>query len=533
MKYSSKNYKGGVRINEEFLLPSGIKPTRNEAIETFIYNSTFSVLTNDSISCITIVATLNPNVITPFKSMRSDNLKIDIRRLLMKIFITHETQDFQQINGRGRYNGIEITSHENFKDEIKRQRDIYKESFKSLTGMFDAICPAIIFSHESVYDKGIQKLRTLEGMKIKEQKELNEILDAAAIPNSDRTISIIYMEMMEGFMTASNYFDNLCFFDKYSIFKTQDTTITVPKLPDNILHILYFIQYEFFRLANFGYLHGDAHFSNIMINPNYNYFSNKLTGRAIIIDFGRTQKIESNEKYTLDNGIGTVTNTVTKTSYQYEDSYIEYIRENYPVMIAQHPDILINFSVYKELENLRKIYTESIIVNNIKNVFNWGHGLKAGEFIAKLLEVTANDAFVYQNPVGGKMLLQMENDNNNPMLLDNTKNNLKTINIPDNKNNELNSFSKNLESEIIKQRNMDPSYLFSLLPISNQIKNMSLDEFKTIVRDQYFNNEIEEPVNTETGGKKRKSKLRIKSSKKSVRKSVKKSAKKSVKKSAK
>ena len=53
------------------------------------------------------------------------------------------------------------------------------------------------------------------------------------------------------------------------------------------------IQYEFQRLNMYKYKHGDAHFGNVMIHPTYNYLQNGQTGRALIIDFGRTKKKEN------------------------------------------------------------------------------------------------------------------------------------------------------------------------------------------------------------------------------------------------
>jgi serine/threonine protein kinase len=43
--------------------------------------------------------------------------------------------------------------------------------------------------------------------------------------------------------------------------------------------------FELWRLHNLGYLHGDAHGGNFMIDPNYRYF-NGTPGRVVVIDFG-------------------------------------------------------------------------------------------------------------------------------------------------------------------------------------------------------------------------------------------------------
>jgi thiamine kinase-like enzyme len=43
--------------------------------------------------------------------------------------------------------------------------------------------------------------------------------------------------------------------------------------------------YELHRLHQFGYIHNDFHYENVLINTSYSYF-NQTSGRAILIDFG-------------------------------------------------------------------------------------------------------------------------------------------------------------------------------------------------------------------------------------------------------
>ena len=82
---------GGVSLNRELF------NERSEAIHYFIQNSTFSILTNSSISCITLIATLNRDIIqSPFISMRSNNFDVDVRQILLKIFITSNIKGIQQ-----------------------------------------------------------------------------------------------------------------------------------------------------------------------------------------------------------------------------------------------------------------------------------------------------------------------------------------------------------------------------------------------------------------------------------------------------
>lgn len=63
------------------------------------------------------------------------------------------------------------------------------------------------------------------------------------------------------------------------------------------------IQYEFQRLNMYKYIHGDAHFGNVMIHPDYDYLYGGPKGRALIIDYGRTVKDESIDTSIVDNNL--------------------------------------------------------------------------------------------------------------------------------------------------------------------------------------------------------------------------------------
>ena len=97
-----KNKKGGVRLSTQFVKNTGTTD-RKTAIQFFLGNSTFRILTNNSISCITLVASLKANTPSPFKSMRSNNIQLEVRSILLKIFVTNpvlKTKGWYDIPGR-------------------------------------------------------------------------------------------------------------------------------------------------------------------------------------------------------------------------------------------------------------------------------------------------------------------------------------------------------------------------------------------------------------------------------------------------
>ena len=75
--------KGGVAVKNDI--------SRSEAFRIFMMNSKLElkVLTNDSISCITIVATI-PIKDSPYVSMQPNNFATDIDTILIKLMPYHK-----------------------------------------------------------------------------------------------------------------------------------------------------------------------------------------------------------------------------------------------------------------------------------------------------------------------------------------------------------------------------------------------------------------------------------------------------------
>ena len=268
---------GGVSLNRE------ISDNRSNAIHSFIQNSTFSILTNSSASCITLIAEIKPGFTSPFTTMRSNNFDLDVNKILLKIFLTSEHRGKIDIEGRSIYNGIELTSYHNFEKEINIQRKIYNTSFVDEYSPFDAICPAIIYKQTYREPKIKQNLQNLIIQNLK-KKDDESIIHSIFQMIHTCDISIIYMEYMDNFQLAKDIISDL-------IYKTDNYSKT------RLEFFKQMIIYEFTRLHSMGYIHGDAHLHNIMIDPNYKYFTTdneSRLGRVILIDFGKTVKNNTN-----------------------------------------------------------------------------------------------------------------------------------------------------------------------------------------------------------------------------------------------
>jgi hypothetical protein len=470
MKKGMKNIKGGVRITTQYLTenPNG---DRNTACNYFLSNSTFSVLTNSSISCITLVATLNNGIISPFKSMRSNDIECIVNRLLLKIFITNTQSGWYTIDGRGSYNGIEITDYALFIDEIKKQIDIYKRSFMSDDSLLDAICPAIV---NSIIINNTQHLKfyaKLSGLKEDEKSQLNSILGAIGVNNN--SISIILMEYMDGFDTAYNVLKNLYISNNIQRYD----------------YLLQIIQYEFQRLNRLGYRHGDAHLGNVMINPNYPYFTRSgnplYLGRAIIIDFGRTRPLNNDELNRVRN------NDVTLFQEEIQNTVLTTLNEEYITNIHLNT-----------LKTWRNNFLISITIPKLRTLFNLTPDTNLREFLNN--NIINNNRYLYN--LGGKkiykkfdnnimemkmemeMEMEMEMNKNKEMtpfdeMINNNDPVFKEYERKKNaKNTEkvMNGFKMMIEMEDA----MDPS-LFVKQPIDEQLKNMKPDDFFKLFNDDF------------------------------------------------
>lgn len=376
---TNRQFKGGIQLADDYVDANGTDPLI--AIDYFMENSTFKILTNDSISCITLVATLNEGNATPFLSVRSNSLSADVRQLLLKVFITFPGIDrsseppitgnkdpriWKKIAGRSSYNGIEITSFENFDEEVEIQQEIYRKSLIAIDSPLDAICPAIVY-----VEKDIRLPESIDGSEPFSDNPILDKLLSLNLGNTDldkillyndrrkgQSISIIFMELLDGYKKASELIHYNNAINKF-----------VPE-NDRQKFYLYAIQYEFRRLNKLGYKHGDAHLGNVMINTRYRYFSDGiypiddltiieepltpppgldlpsseheeipegriqvlsgLKGRAIILDFGRSSRLTADEMEETNDFISNV-----------------YKREKYHRAI--HNDYHITPNIYSQL----------------------------------------------------------------------------------------------------------------------------------------------------------------------------------------
>ena len=308
-KKNKKTWKGGVRINEEFIRRFGTK-TREECMNYFMENATFELLTNSSRSCITLIAKYH-GPLSPFKSMRSNHLDLTVRSLLVKILLTDPNNTrlgegerwwHYTTHRRGIHPGMIITPIREFRKEIKTQIDIYRKSFISQTSLLDPICPAVLFFQDKI--PGLEFSKYLAHFNTHDKRTYDALreIHAGTLINHGVQLSTIYMEYMEDYQLVDEIFKDGTesqgpgYTRKPKTILIQNPTETSKPQYESFIKI---IQYELFKLNQLGYHHNDAHLANIMINKIYHYFANDdisviTPGKVVLIDFGEVQPLPPN-----------------------------------------------------------------------------------------------------------------------------------------------------------------------------------------------------------------------------------------------
>jgi hypothetical protein len=286
----------------------------------------------------TILATLPNNYKSIFKSMRSNDIDISVRTLLVKIFLTIPTNEnvvYQTKYKRGNHgNTILITPISDFRQEIQTQTDIYRKSFVSETSLLDPICPAILFFQDKIQNWELRKyLEYFNHHDPTAYALLRDIIGATQI-RPDIRVSTIYMEFMEDYQLVNNIFDSRTPILRRKINSTQE----------EYEFFLKNIQYELYKLNKLGYIHNDAHLANMMINLDYDYFAvpdplshtyHISSGKVILIDFGKTEKLLSN---------------VNPYKSVMDERFMEWIP----------PNLMITLDEIREYEQYRKNYIKHV-----------------------------------------------------------------------------------------------------------------------------------------------------------------------------
>ncbi len=244
-----KTRKGGVRIVNTY--------NQTNAIIYFIQNSTFQLFSKAGISGLQVLATLNADIKSPYRTVRTNLFNSEVRQILFKLFKVGSKRGFS-----GNY---KITLVDDVIRETQIQKDLYIKSLYSDNSLLEPICPCVVFSHHNPVTEAVKKYFANANSDV-----VRDFLQG--------DVGFIAMEFMEGYKTL----ESLKHSPQFEIYKLMAL-------------------YELNRMHQFGYMHNDFHFENVLIHEKYSYFDTNDFGRAIIIDFGLSDKVDeqSNDLETL------------------------------------------------------------------------------------------------------------------------------------------------------------------------------------------------------------------------------------------
>ena len=326
---------GGITIDINESL--GIN-SKEDAFRVFLMNSTFELLSTSSLNGIIIKATLFGDIYSPYISIRSDSFGKRINSLIIKLVFVDgpETLSVPKI----RQKPFPNTTSTEFSNEVGVQIDIFRESCLDGNAL-DAICPAIVnFFATPAGHPFLKKFLNVIFNRISyENENATELLYCIKAiydvfkneDNSSMKLGVIAMELADEYKPLNMF--------SPSVEKTH------PEY--NNQKNLYFVYqsyalFELKRLHKLGYVHGDFHQDNILINPDTEYFtkhdgSPSVIGRAMIIDFDRTRGMDSSRVefpeglsiYELDNWstINSIEMELMNTSRKIPPAFIEQGRK--------------------------------------------------------------------------------------------------------------------------------------------------------------------------------------------------------------
>ena len=313
--------KGGLLINSLYLQKID---SIEEAINIFKSNSTFSILTNNSMTCITFKATLKKGFDSPLIHIRSGIIDEPVTTLLFKYFPISPYSDteilyFYTNKYRGRKRAfIELSQAATIETEYDIQLRVYNTTYNTISSAYEPVCPFPISCSSSLdKDETIQEILyklddadankendvfiiidtlcgNLDDKLIEDQKDDSHFsidqdntphpifssLRGAQARGKITTLGCIVMEYMDGYITLKDYLTSAKH-DKIACERAVSLAA-----------------YEVVRLKHIGFIHGDLVYENIMYNPDYKYITDndKNKGRALLIDFGKAL-IDKQELY--------------------------------------------------------------------------------------------------------------------------------------------------------------------------------------------------------------------------------------------
>ena len=195
----------------------------------------------------TFILTLpEPNIIVGFYPGISLTNYNEINKVLVKIVSVIDRNE----PGYTRIKKFPIVETETFLDEVNKQLDIYEKTNMNLEPLCPKILHSVIMDYKNKNDISI----------------IDKLINIDTRNKQFNTHGIIFMEYIEGSIT-------------------QEKALTLNSRNTNTIKNIHIsFMYEYKRLINAGYIHGDLHANNVLFVPDYKYTEN-YNFRLVFIDF--------------------------------------------------------------------------------------------------------------------------------------------------------------------------------------------------------------------------------------------------------
>jgi len=358
----------------------------------FIEKSDISFLTTGGFGII-LKLTLHVGNRSPYVSFDCDNFARPVMTLIVKISLSL-LQDSENVHYTYGNNNtkIDFVKQAEFQKEINIQKDIVEKTLKYL----NPISPCIVFSSVNYVNSKIIDLSLFRFFKSVYLP--NKIKPEISSFNPETVIySIIAMESMENMYSVYSLFGlhNQHFYPIYRNDNKHDPNehmMTFNNDPIKQLYIANYV-YKLIQLALIGYVHGDFHIGNVLINTPGN--------STVLIDFGRAEKITPEQKNNVDVLFNLFINIKNLETLQ---SLIDYIFNlNHPIFqkeigddILSNPDVNPNSAHY--------IYADKELSETVEKTYGW---FKNPDILQKILgnilniynHVTNLDRIIYTKSV--------------------------------------------------------------------------------------------------------------------------------------
>jgi hypothetical protein len=226
-----------------------------------------------------IIAIANSDYVSSYHNMKPYNFNKPVTELLLKFSLLYDetagqrSADIYLTDDITNEDKIRTCSIANFENEINIQTDIFLKSINYL----QPICPAIVYSSHAYYSRSLID-RLFHHMEEKGDSDTKEVVafikskfGEPSLSNSFTRVGLIAMEFANHYVVLFKF-------------------ISKPSLETAMVMLMYLL----IRLAlETGYVHGDHHSGNLLVNPYSNDYFAGISGAPLMIDFGYSKKIPS------------------------------------------------------------------------------------------------------------------------------------------------------------------------------------------------------------------------------------------------